>query len=456
MNFGYKINEYKDDIMKDLKTLIEIESVSSAKDTSNCVKALEFILKRAEEMGFNTKNIDNKAGHVQLGNGGAICGVLAHLDVVPAGENWSYPPFTLTEDKGRLFGRGIADDKGAALMNLYCLKALKDSGIVGKNTLRCIFGTDEEVGMSDMEAYFNSEPVPDYSFTPDNGYGVCYAEKGILQVEIFMDRNDGKILSAIKAGNAMNAVPDYAEALIYSSEAEAENIIHKRKNFEGNFEFRETIDGLVITSKGKASHACEPEKGTNAVVYLAKLLGEFYNSEELGTLCTFINTSIGTEIDGTNLGIKCHDSVSKDLTCTLSKVRINDNRASVVLDIRYPVTINGERIFNHIKNCAGRKSLDARIVHHSLPLYLPKESKIVNLLSGAYEDVMGNAPKLYSTGGGTYARVLGGKGVGFGPCFEDDNVNMHNADESIDKEKYFKHGEICLQAMYKMFTESFD
>lgn len=452
MNFGKKIYDYKEDILKDLKTLIEIKSVSTD-STEECERALRFILGRAKEMGFETINIDNKAGHVQLGDGGRLCGVLAHLDVVPAGDNWSVEPFTLTEKDGRLYGRGIADDKGAALLNLYCLKALKDSGIECKNTLRCIYGTDEEVGMSDMEAYFKSEAMPEISFTPDSDYGICYGEKGILQVEVFMNRNDGKVLSAIEAGDAHNAVPHYAEALIYSSDDDEHGILETIKNLEGYFDFKETIDGLVIRSSGKAAHACEPHKGKNALLYLVKLLSEYYSESDLGTLCSFINTTIGTEYDGTSLGLKMCDSVSGNLTCTLSKVRINDSRASLVMDIRYPVTINGERIHEHIKKCAGRRGLNSRILHHAKPLYLPKESDTIEFLSAAYKDVMGEMPELYTTGGGTYARMLGGKGVAFGPAFKDDNVNMHNADESIDKCKFFKHGEICLQAMYRMIVD---
>ena len=85
--------------------------------------------------------------------------------------------------------------------------------------------------------------------------------------------------------------------------------------------------------------------------------------------------------------------------------------------------------------------------------HLPKDSETINLLSGAYEEITGEKPELYSTGGGTYARMLGGKGVAFGPAFKDDEVNMHNADESMDEEKFFLHAQICLQAMHKMFTD---
>ena len=48
--------------------------------------------------------------------------------------------------------------------------------------------------------------------------------------------------------------------------------------------------------------------------------------------------------------------------------------------------------------------------------------------------------------------MLGGNGVAFGPAFKNDDVRMHNADESMDKENFFKHAQICLEAMYRMFT----
>lgn len=452
MNFGKNILDYKDSILKDLDTLLQIKSVSSD-TTEEPAQALNFMLQRGKEFGFEIKNIKNKAGHIQLGTEGKLCGVLTHLDVVPSGNNWSVPPFALTEKDGRLYGRGVADDKGAALINLYCLKALKDNGVKGINTLRCIYGTDEEVGMTDMQAYFASEKMPDISFTPDSDYGICYAEKGILQLEIYMDRNDGKILSAVKSGYAVNAVPDEAEALLYSSESDTNEILRGLKDSDDRFEFTETIDGLVIKCKGKAAHACEPEKGTNAALCLIELLGKFYGEDELGTLCTFINNSIKTQTDGTSLGLKMRDCVSGELTCNLGKIRLNDNRALLTLDIRYPVTVSGQGIFEHVKDCASRKGLNVKILSHCPPLYLPKDCKTIKVLSSAYQDVMGEKPLLYTTGGGTYARTLGSRGVAFGPAFKDDNVNMHNADESIDKEKFFKHAQICLQAMYKLYTE---
>ena len=64
----------------------------------------------------------------------------------------------------------------------------------------------------------------------------------------------------------------------------------------------------------------------------------------------------------------------------------------------------------------------------------------------------GEEVDIYSTGGGTYARKLGGRGVAFGPNFKGDDIRMHNADESVDYNNFFKHAQICLEAIYRLYT----
>ncbi|MEE3333696.1 MAG: M20/M25/M40 family metallo-hydrolase [Ruminococcus sp.] len=417
MNFGKTILKYKDELLSDLKQLMEIKSVS-AENPAECERALEFMLKRASDFGLETKNIKNKAGHAQIGNSGRLCAVLTHLDVVPAGSNWTVEPFTLTRGDGRLYGRGIDDDKGASIVDLYCLRALKDAGIEGKNTVRAVFGTDEEIGITDMETYFSSEPLPDMSFTPDSDYGICYAEKGILQLKLSGEKPTGT--ESFSAGSALNAVPDYAETKL--------------------------LNGETLTSSGTAAHACMPHKGDNAAVSLIEKTGDYSG------IFGFIKSYIGRETDGSSLGIKTSDEPSGGLSCCLGKVRINSNECYFTLDIRYPVTKDADEILNRIKILCENNNLVMEIVHHSTPLYLPKDSELVQTLSKAYCEITGEKPKLYSTGGGTYARTLGGKGAAFGPAFPGDTVNMHKADESMDEENFFLHAQICLQAIYEMYT----
>ena len=115
--------------------------------------------------------------------------------------------------------------------------------------------------------------------------------------------------------------------------------------------------------------------------------------------------------------------------------------------------VSGNRVLKQFKKVAKISDLKVTVLNHEEPLYADKDSKLVKLLSDAYESVTGEKAELYSTGGGTYARMLGGHGVAFGPAFKNDDVRMHNADESMDKENFFKHAQICLEAMYRMFTD---
>lgn len=450
MMFGDKILKYKDELLADLNTLIGFESVANEKP-EECQNAINFMLKRANDFGLTGEQVTDESMHIQLGSKGKLCGILSHLDVVPAGNNWSVLPYSLTEKDGRLYGRGIADDKGAALVTLYCLRALKEEGIDGVNALRAIYGTSEECGMEDIDGYFEKMPVPDLSFTPDSDYGICYAEKGILQIEVSTKGNLATVLSQLHSGKAINAVPDIAYALLDSSNYDEQNLLELSKKTEGNFEFNSTIDGLMVISRGKAAHACEPHKGFNAAAALVELLAKAYTSTEIGTICDFIDIALGNETDGCSLGLKTHCSISGDLTVNLGYIHIEGNEARAAFDIRYPVSITGGSVYRQFRYAAKHNKLYVKVLNHEKPLYIEKDSELVKLLSGAYKAVTGEEPELYTTGGGTYARKLGGKGLAFGPAFKDDEVNMHNADESIDKEKFFTHAQICLEAMYRMY-----
>ena len=160
---------------------------------------------------------------------------------------------------------------------------------MGKNTLYAVYGTTEESGMRDMDGYFKKMPLPDMAFTPDSDYGICYAEKGILQIEISTIVNNANVLTQFHSGNAVNAVPDLAYAILDSSNYDEQTLTRLADASDGNFEFKYTIDGLMIISRGKAAHACEPEKGYNAASALIDLIANTYEFEDIGSICSFID-----------------------------------------------------------------------------------------------------------------------------------------------------------------------
>lgn len=78
-----------------------------------------------------------------VGEGGVM--LSGHTDVVPVdGQSWSVPPFALTEQDGRYYGRGSADMKGF----LACVLASLDDFLAQplRMPLHLAFSYDEEVG----------------------------------------------------------------------------------------------------------------------------------------------------------------------------------------------------------------------------------------------------------------------------------------------------------------------
>ena len=112
--------------------------------------ALVKTLQIAENLGFRTVNLDNHIGYAQYGDGEGYIGVLGHLDVVKEGEGWKFPPFSGHIENGKMYGRGVLDNKGPIISALYGLYAIKEADLKIKKPIRIILGTDEERGFSDI------------------------------------------------------------------------------------------------------------------------------------------------------------------------------------------------------------------------------------------------------------------------------------------------------------------
>lgn len=70
----------------------------------------------------------------------------AHLDVVPAGEGWTHPPFGGVEADGFLWGRGAIDMKNHAAAAVTILRHLEREGIALDRDVIVALVADEETG----------------------------------------------------------------------------------------------------------------------------------------------------------------------------------------------------------------------------------------------------------------------------------------------------------------------
>ena len=174
------IDMHEEELVRDIGELVKIPSVSrpGQEQSDDVVEAAHSMIKIAAQYGFHTENCDNRCVKVFYGDGEREVQVWGHLDVVPAGEGWTYPPWDCTRKGDFLIGRGVSDNKGAVITVLYCLRYMKEHNIKPCFRISQICGLSEETGMADAAYYLTKWPAPDFGFVSDCRFPLCYGEKG--------------------------------------------------------------------------------------------------------------------------------------------------------------------------------------------------------------------------------------------------------------------------------------
>lgn len=81
--------------------------------------------------------------------------VYGHYDVQPPDplEKWTTPPFTPTVRDGRLYARGVSDDKGPVLIAIKAAEAFFASGSAPPVNLKFLIEGEEEIGSPSLDAF---------------------------------------------------------------------------------------------------------------------------------------------------------------------------------------------------------------------------------------------------------------------------------------------------------------
>ena len=455
----------KDEMIDALSKLIQKKSVRTAPEGnmpfgSDVQMALEYFLDLGASMGFTTKNIDNYAGYVEYGTGEEMLGILCHLDVVPEGENWSYPPFggTVTEDK--IYGRGAIDNKGPAIASLYAMKALKDAGYVPNKRIRLICGTNEESGSACMAYYIAHEEIPTLSFSPDADFPVIHGEMGIAVFELastFTDKvcDDGVQILTLEGGQAANMVPDHSEVLLTDSQP-IKHILdayNETKNTQLKYEVLPD-QRIKITAHGISAHASTPEKGKNAISQLITYLDLIdLQVGDAANFIRFLARNIGMDTTGEHMGINFKDEYNP-LVLNLGVIQMDAHSGKATINIRYPITLEEETLHTAIKKSLEGTHITIENWFCAKPLYFEPTHPLVETLMKVYREKTGDYDaKPITIGGGTYARALP-NAVAFGALFPDQEDTMHQKDEYMGIEAFVLMTEIYAQALVALTSST--
>lgn len=458
------IKEHKNEIIQKTQELIQIPSViSNSNDTSKPFgkpinKALEYILELGKDLGFKTKNIDGYCGYIEFGEGKKLIGIIGHLDVVPAGDGWTYPPFSGKVEDGNIYGRGAIDDKGPVIASLYAMKAVMENFKMQKR-IRLILGLNEENDWKCIEYYKKHEEIPSISFSPDADFPCIYAEKSILTSYLKMDYSklvhEKICIKEINTyGNAINVVPKNCSVTlkINSSEIGMKDLIKNLKKFivEKSYEidiYKIDENEIKLTSYGIPSHSAHPELGTNAISQLLVILYEIFNYYEIKLeLLEFFNEYINTQYYGENLGINFEDETGK-LTLNVGDFSLQKNILQIGLNIRIPVTVDVIEVGNSfLKHTAPYLNVDFDTLDYKPSLYISKENILVKTLCDIYNKETNSKLEPIAIGGATYARAFDNC-VSFGSNFPGDKDMCHQTDEFINIDKLLLSCKIYAEAI---------
>lgn len=159
MTYREYIERNLDRYVDELSRFAAIPSVAS--QGTGIREAAQFTADAFKRRGFDVEIVETKGSPVVVTHGGSGARTLLlynHYDVQPADprEAWSSDPFAPELRDGKLFGRGIIDDKGEIVARLAAIDALIDRfGELPLRITACVEG-EEEAGSKNLEPFVSA------------------------------------------------------------------------------------------------------------------------------------------------------------------------------------------------------------------------------------------------------------------------------------------------------------
>lgn len=421
----------KEKMIDDLLGCLSIPSVSDDKEAVE--KCLDYVIFLAENMGLRAKKLlQGQVAVIEAGEGEETLGILTHIDVVSDGDSnlWNSDPFQGTMIDGRIYGRGALDDKGPLIACLHAMKSVTEDAAPFYKKVQMIVGTQEEVEWTDMDAYIEAYPLPDYGFTPDGEFPICNIEKGDVDAVLWFpiekqECKEGVSLAEISGGTAVNIVPGECTALL--------------------------SDGRKIKVQGKSVHSSRPEKGRNAILDMAKkLLDLNLTPNPLLEKMEMINRRFD-DIYGSQIGLSCQSEyfngefIHKNVISP-TMIETGSDYLKLTVNIRFSCEFTSEQVVEAITAFCEEEGGKVQEVLSLPAVYVSRDEPFLKVLADAYESETGAKNEFSLAYGGSYAKAMP-KMVSWGPILPWMEDTCHEENEYIAAEDFFTNFRIYQKAI---------
>jgi acetylornithine deacetylase/succinyl-diaminopimelate desuccinylase len=206
--------------------LEHLVSIDTQNPPGSEVEAAQVLRTVLAEIGFEAADDEYAPGRAnvigKIDNGpGPVFAFNTHIDVVPAGEGWTYPPLQLTQERDRLYGRGSNDAKGPLAAMVCACQRLAADRSDWSGTLLAVFVGDEEAASSGAKHYAAGRPKVDFAIIGEpTSNNVVSAHKGSLRplvrvrgLTAHSGTPDLGINAIFKAARLLGLLEDHAKGL---------------------------------------------------------------------------------------------------------------------------------------------------------------------------------------------------------------------------------------------------
>lgn len=198
-----RIDELAEEMVEFLRQLVRIPTVNPPGE--NYADCANLIGAKMKEFGYETEYVTaeglpecsaqfprvNVIGRMRGERAKPTLHFNGHLDVVPAGEGWTVDPFAAVVRDGRIYGRGVTDQKAGIAASIFAIEAIRRAGIKVVGSVEQSATVDEESGGFAGVAYlarnghFRREAIDYVVITEPLDYDrICLGHRGVYWFEV--------------------------------------------------------------------------------------------------------------------------------------------------------------------------------------------------------------------------------------------------------------------------------
>ena len=438
------LEEHREEMVQDICDMIRIpsvvtEPVGEFPYGEQAAAAVDQFRKIAQRLGFETKNVDYRAVYASSGGKKRGLDLLTHLDVVPAGDEWTVTDgYTPLVKDGKIYGRGAMDDKGPLIMALYALYAVRCLEISLDKEVRIVAGSNEENGgREDLRYYLEKEGEAEITLCPDGDYPVINVEKGKLRGKTtakFSDTGALPKIVSVSGGSKRYIIPGETQAVIQGFEAgELQNYIREAEKETGiRFTVTEEKDKkCTLLATGEESHMGAPEAGNNALTGMLHLLCmlPFAPCEGFERLKGLNRVFPHGDYLGKASGIQRKTEDSGELFAVFNIFHYSPEEFTGSFDCKLPRGCTEENTKNILIAALEKQGITVKDSEFAEALYMPMDGKLMQTILKFYTEYTGKESYGITINGNTYVDILKNQRATFGCMMPGTDYHIHFGDE---------------------------